>query len=124
MHLLRNAVQCLSCEEVIVSSHRHDFRTCKCGGVSVDGGLEYQRRLFKDPDNFIECCGYAMSKDSKPGDGAGKFIVWSPGGKTNPSMLFDRQCDAEAAATDLAARVKPSSDWYVAQLTHVSITKS
>src|SRR5574337_1574355 len=44
MKILRNAAQCLGCNDVIVSKHRPDFRTCKCGTLSVDGGLEYIRR--------------------------------------------------------------------------------
>jgi hypothetical protein len=118
MNLLLNAVQCLSCDEVIVSRHRHDFKSCKCGNVSVDGGLEYKRRAFKTEATFVECCAYTYTSSTKPGDAAGKFIVWSPGGKTNPGVIFDRQSDAELSAKELAVRVPPS-DWYVAQLSHV-----
>lgn len=45
--LTRNSARCLKCGEEIVSTHRHDFRTCKCGNVSVDGGLDYRRRVFR-----------------------------------------------------------------------------
>ena len=119
MNLLLNAVQCLSCDEVIVSRHRHDFKSCKCGSVSVDGGLDYKKRAFQRVGSYVECCAYTWDpKHSKPADAAGKFIVWSPGGKTNPGVIFDRQSDAELSAKELAVRVPPS-DWYVAQLSHV-----
>ncbi len=36
------------CDEILVSSHRHDFRTCSCGATSVDGGDVYSRVLW-DP---------------------------------------------------------------------------
>lgn len=42
--LIFNAVQCAKCDDVVVSSHRHDFRYCKCGAIAVDGGLEYTKR--------------------------------------------------------------------------------
>ena len=45
--ILYNAVKCGICGEVIFSRHRHDFVTCQCENVSVDGGLSYLRRSFK-----------------------------------------------------------------------------
>ena len=120
MKLLLNAAQCLSCQEVIVSTHRHDFKSCKCGSVSVDGGLEYIRRAFKDRNGFVERCAYVWDKWSRPDDAAGKWLVWSPGGKTNPGVVFDHKEDAEQSAKELAAKVPPSQ-WYVAQLSHVPV---
>ena len=37
--ILKNAVRCNCCGDIIESTHRHDFKTCSCGRVSVDGGL-------------------------------------------------------------------------------------
>jgi hypothetical protein len=48
--LIRNAAQCLRCNDIIESKHRHDFVWCKCGAVAVDGGLEYARRVGKQED--------------------------------------------------------------------------
>lgn len=45
--LVRNAIRCLSCNDFIESQSRHDFVSCSCGRVSVDGGLEYNRILWK-----------------------------------------------------------------------------
>lgn len=50
MIIIKNAVKCNLCEEVIESVHRHDFKYCKCGNVAVDGGKEYLRRVFKTTD--------------------------------------------------------------------------
>jgi hypothetical protein len=36
---------CPRCHDVIYSRARHDFHSCSCGGVSVDGGFEYMRGL-------------------------------------------------------------------------------
>jgi hypothetical protein len=43
--LMRNAAHCLVCDTIVESRTRHDFRSCKCGNVSVDGGTWYARRL-------------------------------------------------------------------------------
>lgn len=43
--IIQNAVTCLSCGDYIFSMHRHDFVTCTCGSISVDGGQEYLRRV-------------------------------------------------------------------------------
>ncbi len=41
-----NSAQCLGCLSVLVSRHRHDFVTCACGALSIDGGLDYQRIVW------------------------------------------------------------------------------
>lgn len=46
--LTTNAAKCLKCGDVVESKSRHDFVTCKCGSLSVDGGLSYCRRLYSD----------------------------------------------------------------------------
>jgi hypothetical protein len=43
----RNAARCLLCGDTIESTHTHDFRTCSCGNVSVDGGPAYRKRVFR-----------------------------------------------------------------------------
>ena len=42
--IVENAVTCKKCDDFIVSKHRHDFVTCSCGAISVDGGQSYLRR--------------------------------------------------------------------------------
>jgi hypothetical protein len=42
--IVRNALKCARCFDVIESVRRHDFRWCKCGAVFVDGGKDYIRR--------------------------------------------------------------------------------
>ena len=32
------------CGDIIESTHRHDFKFCKCGAVAVNGGKDYLRR--------------------------------------------------------------------------------
>lgn len=37
------AIQCPNCKDIIYSCAHHDFHSCSCGGVEVDGGFEYLR---------------------------------------------------------------------------------
>jgi hypothetical protein len=48
-----NAVRCHTCGEVIRSKNRHDFVTCACGSISVDGGSWYLKRSG-DLNNYTE----------------------------------------------------------------------
>ena len=48
MRIIKNQVKCLKCNDIIVSRHRHDFVTCTCGNVSVDGGQDYPKRSATD----------------------------------------------------------------------------
>lgn len=62
--IIRNAVLCNICGEVIESKYRHDFVTCKCGACSVDGGHDYLRRGFKDRSCYTELS--EVDNDSVP----------------------------------------------------------
>ena len=44
--IIKNSIQCNLCGDIIESTHRHNFVTCKCGCCSVDGGLDYLRRSY------------------------------------------------------------------------------
>ena len=54
MRILKNAIRCNLCGDVIESNNRHDHVTCSCGACAVDGGHDYLRRSFKDKDCYIE----------------------------------------------------------------------
>ena len=41
------AVKCLKCKTIVFSRARHDFRSCKCGEVSIDGGFDYCKLSHK-----------------------------------------------------------------------------
>lgn len=38
-----STAQCLKCEDIIESKHRHDFVKCQCGQSFLDGGDDYIR---------------------------------------------------------------------------------
>lgn len=43
--IISNSATCRKCKDFIFSRHVHDFVTCKCGAISVDGGQEYLKRV-------------------------------------------------------------------------------
>ncbi len=59
MTILRNSAKCLICEDEIESKHRHNFVTCRCGALSIDGGKEYIRRCFKHENDFEDTSKFA-----------------------------------------------------------------
>lgn len=53
--IIKNAIRCNHCGQVIVSTHRHDFVTCRCGCCHVDGGNEFLKRGFQySPYDYTE----------------------------------------------------------------------
>lgn len=48
----RNRAKCLKCLDVIESKYTHNFVTCKCGEIFVDGGKDYWRAGAYDMANF------------------------------------------------------------------------
>ena len=52
--IVKNAIRCNHCGDVIESESRHDFKTCSCGSVSVDGGKDYLRRCANSPDDYTD----------------------------------------------------------------------
>ena len=57
--IIKNQAQCLKCADIIESKSVHDYVTCKCGNLSVDGGEYYLKRSFKEGmDSWIDCSVY------------------------------------------------------------------
>ena len=57
--ILCNRIKCKKCGDIIESKNRHDFVTCKCGSVTVDGGDSYLKRTgnredWEELSEFIE----------------------------------------------------------------------
>ena len=44
--IITNVLQCKLCNDLIFSKHVHDYKQCKCGFVSIDGGNEYLKRGY------------------------------------------------------------------------------
>ena len=55
INIKRNRIKCNHCGDIIESEYVHDFKSCSCGKVSVDGGCRYLKRSFTDsPDDYTE----------------------------------------------------------------------
>ena len=52
--IIKNAIQCKLCGEVIESTYRHEYVQCNCGACAVDGGHDYLRRSANDKDCYID----------------------------------------------------------------------
>ncbi len=42
--IIKNAIRCKHCGDIIESKHHYDFKFCSCQKCAVDGGLDYLRR--------------------------------------------------------------------------------
>ena len=52
--IIKNAIQCNLCGDIIESTDRHQYVPCKCGACAVDGGHDYLRRSFRDKDCYTD----------------------------------------------------------------------
>ncbi len=52
--IIKNAARCTRCGDVIESKSVHDYVTCSCGSISVDGGTYYLKRSFMHSPEDIE----------------------------------------------------------------------
>lgn len=48
--IIRNAAKCNKCKDVIQSTSTHDFISCNCGAIAVDGGNQYLRAVGNQED--------------------------------------------------------------------------
>ena len=59
LKIITNKIRCNHCGDEIESKFTHNFKFCKCGTVSVDGGKSYLRRSFKNsPNDFTDLSEY------------------------------------------------------------------
>lgn len=78
--IIQNAVICNKCDDFIFSATRHNFVTCKCGNIYVDGGQDYLRRVghgisdrsytdisWELPDDLYRDCALAAEDAYKTG---------------------------------------------------------
>ena len=55
--IVKNAIRCKRCGDVIESISVHDFIHCSCGACAVDGGRDYLRRCGY-PDDYEDLSEY------------------------------------------------------------------
>lgn len=80
--LIQNAVQCLECDKIISSTHRHDYVVCGCiNNTMVDGGAAYLRRGYNDSSKVLELALYTDSPDIED------KLLWGTRGKDGDEPL-------------------------------------
>jgi hypothetical protein len=45
---IRHAIYCKKCMDTIESRTEHDFKTCSCGSIGIDGGTSEDNRILGD----------------------------------------------------------------------------
>ena len=65
--IIKNAIQCKKCGNIIESKSVHDFVPRSCGDCSVDGGHEYLRRCGNMED-IIELSEIMPNEETSDGD--------------------------------------------------------
>lgn len=60
--ITKNAAQCGLCGDIIESKYRHNFVSCSCNNIFIDGGLDYFRAGARDMSNFISLAEYEDEK--------------------------------------------------------------
>jgi len=63
--VITNKIQCNHCQDIIESKSVHDYRSCQCGKISVDGGKEYFRRGFQKDGDIVELSESLTIEDSR-----------------------------------------------------------
>lgn len=53
--IVRNAIQCNVCGDIIESEYTHDFKWCSCGNCAVDGGHSYLKRCGDNWTDISVC---------------------------------------------------------------------
>ena len=56
--VIKNAIQCNLCGDIIESTYRHNFVECSCKACFVDGGHEYQRIGYAEERCFTNLSVY------------------------------------------------------------------
>ena len=56
--IIRNMARCKKCGDTIESLYRHDYISCDCGALAVDGGKDYLRRVYGEEGDYEELSVY------------------------------------------------------------------
>ncbi|SRR6266403_668006 len=81
--ILQNAAYCLKCDTYIISTHTHDYITCYCGNIAVDGGSEYLKRSIDEKESYDD---FSLNTESIPEEIRAK-LLWGSRGKDGTEPL-------------------------------------
>lgn len=70
--IIRNAIRCNHCGDIIESTFRYNYVRCSCGKVAVDGGTDYLRRSYSgNRDDYTDLSEYAEVDELRKEDAHG-----------------------------------------------------
>jgi hypothetical protein len=119
MKIFLNMIGCRICHDHIISNSTHNYVTCKCGAVSVDGGQDYLKRTGNRED-WVERSVFNIDRNDLNSDYLdGMWVIFSPQGKDPPKMAFHHRQDAEEIAKHLKTK-HPEQTFFVSQAHKVS----
>ena len=78
--ILKNAIQCNKCKDIVESKYRHDFVSCSCGACANDGGRDYMRRLGH-PNDYTDLSEVVAEEDEDYFEKARELFTWKSYGK-------------------------------------------
>lgn len=84
--ILKNAIRCNKCKDVIESKHRHDFVTCSCGACANDGGKDYMRRIG-NPEDYTDVSEVTSQEDEGWFEKVRETFTWGSRGKLGNEPL-------------------------------------
>lgn len=82
-----NKAQCAECKDIIMSRTRHDFVSCSCGAIFVDGGTDYLRRGGSD-GAFIDMSRVTEYDDRQQLENSDVFV----NGVHSPALCEGNSC--------------------------------
>jgi hypothetical protein len=71
----KNAARCALCNDIVHSTYRHDFVSCSCGEIFVDGGNDYQRCGAKDFKNVLRITDAELEEHYKKTKVSGSVVL-------------------------------------------------
>lgn len=82
LRIIVNKIQCDNCKDIIVSNNVHDYKSCECGNVSIDGGHDYTKRGWSEGYTYTELTVYSDA----PFKIIRKELKWGTYGKTGTAI--------------------------------------
>lgn len=77
--VIRNRARCKVCGDIVESMYTHDYRSCCCGNLHVDGGHDYARRVCRGGEDSYEELSQFYEYDWDEGSVSSDGHVWFVG---------------------------------------------
>jgi hypothetical protein len=98
--ILSNQARCLNCGDEPYSAHVHDYKSCKCGDIFVDGGQAYIRQGFMNRDDWMNL---SIELDELPSEMIMSALDWS---KENNRNSLGALCAIARALRDIGYEIR------------------